>query len=89
QFSGTQPLYRVDAQDELINQQSNARYRANPQTGFYQAINADGRWANETLSPGFTVNTGWKNFVRVFTDEGIQKPFLAIFGWTLLFSLIT
>ncbi len=89
QFSGTQPLYRVGAQDELINQQSGTHYRANPQTGFYQAVNADNTWNNETLSPGFTVNTGWKNFVRVFTDEGIQKPFLAIFGWTLLFSLIT
>ncbi|AMG56542.1 maltose ABC transporter permease MalF [Pantoea vagans] len=89
QFSVTQPLYRARAQDELINQQSGTHYRANPQTGFYQAINADNNGGNETRSPGFTVNTGWKNFVRVFTDEGIQKPFLAIFGWTLLFSLIT
>ena len=89
QFSGTQPLYQAGADDELTNQQSGVEYRANPQTGFYQAVKADGSWANETLSPGFTVNTGWKNFLRVFTDEGIQKPFLAIFGWTLLFSLIT
>ncbi|MFB6327471.1 maltose ABC transporter permease MalF [Pantoea deleyi] len=89
QFSGTQPLYRLDAEKGLINQQTGARYRANPETGFYQVVDAQNHWGNETLSPGFTVNTGWKNFVRVFTDEGIQKPFLAIFGWTLFFSLIT
>lgn len=35
------------------------------------------------------MTTGWKNFTRVFTDEGIQKPFLAIFVWTVVFSLIT
>ncbi len=35
------------------------------------------------------MTTGWKNFTRVFTDEGVQKPFLAIFVWTVVFSLIT
>ncbi|WP_205955303.1 maltose ABC transporter permease MalF [Pantoea stewartii] len=89
QFSGTRPLYQVVDRDTLKNQQSGLRYRANPETGFYQAITAQGQWGNEQLSPGFTVSAGWKNFVRVFTDEGIQKPFLAIFGWTMIFSLLT
>ena len=53
------------------------------------AILPDGNWGDEKLSPGYTVTTGWKNFTRVFTDEGIQKPFLAIFVWTVVFSLIT
>jgi len=83
QFSGTRPLYALQPNGDLKNQQSGALYQANRDTGFYQ--NASG----EALSPGFTVNSGWKNFIRVFTDEGIQKPFLAIFGWTLLFSFIT
>ncbi|STP22860.1 maltose transporter membrane protein [Escherichia coli] len=30
-----------------------------------------------------------EKLTRVFTDEGIQKPFLAIFVWTVVFSLIT
>jgi len=89
QFSGTRPLYVAGHQGVLKNQQTGVRYQANQDTGFYQQIAADGSWGSEQLSPGFTVNAGWKNFVRVFTDEGIQKPFLAIFGWTLIFSLVT
>lgn len=41
------------------------------------------------LSPGYTVTIGWDNFTRVFTDEGIQKPFFAIFVWTVVFSVLT
>ncbi|STJ14027.1 maltose transporter membrane protein [Escherichia coli] len=79
QFSGTQPLYTLDGDGTLTNNQSGVKYRPNNQIGFYQSITADGNWGDEKLSPGYTVTTGWKNFTRVFTDEGIQKPFLAIF----------
>lgn len=89
QFSGTQPLYTLDGDGTLTNNQSGVKYRPNNQIGFYQSITADGSWGDEKLSPGYTVTTGWKNFTRVFTDEGIQKPFLAIFVWTVVFSLIT
>ena len=89
QFSGTQPLYTLDGDGTLTNNQSGVKYRPNNKIGFYQSITADGNWGNEKLSPGYTVTTGWKNFTRVFTDEGIQKPFLAIFVWTVVFSLIT
>ena len=37
----------------------------------------------------FTVYTGWDNFERVFTDPGIQGPFLKIFSWTVIFALLT
>jgi maltose/maltodextrin transport system permease protein len=87
QFSGTQPLYTLDGDGTLTNNQSGVKYRPNNQIGFYQSITADGNWGDEKLSPGYTVTTGWKNFTRVFTDEGIQKPFLAIFVWTVVFSL--
>ncbi|XMR55112.1 maltose ABC transporter permease MalF [Escherichia coli] len=86
QFSGTQPLYTLDGDGTLTNNQSGVKYRPNNQIGFYQSITADGNWGDEKLSPGYTVTTGWKNFTRVFTDEGIQKPFLAIFVWTVIFS---
>ena len=89
QFSGTQPLYTLDGDGTLTNNQSGVKYRPNNKIGFYQSITADGNWGDEKLSPGYTVTTGWKNFTRVFTDEGIQKPFLAIFVWTVVFSLIT
>ncbi|CRY56250.1 maltose transporter membrane protein [Yersinia intermedia] len=90
QFSGTSPLYKLgDDGQELINKQTGVAYRPNTDIGFYQAVNADGQWENEKLSPGFTVTIGWKNFLRVLHDEGIQKPFISIFIWTILFSVIS
>ena len=79
QFSGTQPLYTLGEDGVLTNNQTHVKYRPNNDVGFYQSINADGSWGNEKLSPGYTVTIGWDNFTRVFHDEGIQKPFFAIF----------
>ncbi|WP_312311997.1 maltose ABC transporter permease MalF [Atlantibacter sp.] len=89
QFSGTRPLYTLAKDGKLTNNQNGAVYAPNPEIGFYQQINADGAWGNDKLSPGYTVTTGWANFARVFTDEGIQKPFFAIFVWTVVFSVLT
>lgn len=89
QFSGTRPLYQREQDGVLVNNQSGVKYRPNNDIGFYQSINADGTWGDEKLSPGYTVTIGWDNFTRVFTDEGIQKPFIAIFIWTVVFSVLT
>ncbi|MEM6052133.1 maltose ABC transporter permease MalF [Erwinia sp. P7711] len=90
QFSGTQPLYKLGDDGRLLTNSQNGKvYSPNMDSGFYQSIDAHGAWETETLSPGFTVGIGWKNFLRVFQDEGIQKPFLAIFVWTVVFSLLT
>ncbi|MCK8539558.1 maltose ABC transporter permease MalF [Yersinia ruckeri] len=90
QFAGTSPLYLLAADGkELTNQQTGVKYRPNVDVGFYQAVNADGQWENEKLSPGFTVTIGWKNFLRVLHDEGIQKPFISIFIWTIIFSVLS
>lgn len=66
QFSGTQPLYALASDGTLTNNQSGVKYRPNAEVGFYQAINADGSWGSEKLSPGYTVTIGWDNFTRVF-----------------------
>lgn len=89
QFSGTQPLYTLADDGTLTNNQSGVKYRPNNDIGFYQSVNADGSWGDDKLSPGYTVTIGWDNFTRVFTDEGIQKPFFAIFVWTVVFSVLT
>ena len=89
QFSGTTPLYSMAEDGTLTNKQSGVKYRPNNSLGFYQAVNADNSWGDEKLSPGYTVTIGWDNFMRVFTDEGIQKPFIEIFVWTVVFSLLT
>ncbi|CAQ82461.1 MULTISPECIES: maltose ABC transporter permease MalF [Photorhabdus] len=90
QFSGVNPQYSLAEDGEtLTNNQTGMLYRPNMDTGFYQSINAEGKWGSETLTPGFTISIGWKNFLRVIQDEGIQKPFLAIFVWTVVFALFT
>ncbi|ELQ6169177.1 maltose ABC transporter permease MalF [Cronobacter dublinensis] len=89
QFSGTRPLYTLADDGKLTNNQSGVKYRPNNDIGFYQAINADGQWGDEKLSPGYTVSIGWDNFLRVFVDDGIQKPFMAIFVWTIVFAALT
>ncbi|MBS9426016.1 maltose ABC transporter permease MalF [Photorhabdus caribbeanensis] len=90
QFSGIHPKYSLGEDGKaLTDNQTGTLYRPNTDTGFYQSVNAEGKWGNETLTPGFTVSIGWKNFLRVIQDEGIQKPFLAIFVWTVVFSLLT
>lgn len=89
QFSGTRPLYALADDGELTNNQTGVKYRPNNHIGFYESVNGDGSWAGEKLSPGYTVSIGVDNFTRVFTDEGIQKPFFAIFVWTVVFSVLT
>ncbi|MTH47963.1 maltose ABC transporter permease MalF [Intestinirhabdus alba] len=89
QFSATRPLYRLTDDGTLINGQSGVRYRANNDIGYFQSVTADGGWGDEKLSPGYTVTIGWDNFTRVFADRGIQKPFFAIFIWTVVFSVLT
>ncbi|MEJ5178975.1 MULTISPECIES: maltose ABC transporter permease MalF [Erwinia] len=90
QFSGTQPLYQLNKENQqLTDAQSGVVYQPNRETGFYQAVNAQGEWQAEKLSPGFTVGIGWGNFLRVLHDDGIQKPFLSIFVWTVIFALLT
>ncbi|VEC01585.1 Maltose transport system permease protein malF [Cedecea lapagei] len=89
QFSGTRPLYTLAENGDLTNNQTSVKYAPNDHIGYYESVNADGSWAGERLSPGYTVTIGWKNFLRVFHDDGIQKPFLAIFVWTVIFSVLT
>lgn len=58
----------------------------NGDTGFYQYIDEQGQFVGKGMAPGFVVSVGWKNFVRIMTDPGIQGPFMQIFVWTVIFS---
>ncbi len=89
QFSGTRSLYTLADDGMLTNNQSGVKYRPNDSIGFCQAVDAENQFSGEQLSPGYTVTIGWDNFMRVFTDDGIQKPFMAIFVWTVVFSVLT
>lgn len=90
QFSEQKARYQYDEESQILtNNENGKRYRANNDIGFFQAINANGDWEKETLEPGYTVSIGFHNFVKIFTDEGIQKPFVQIFIWTVVFSVLT
>lgn len=90
QFSEQKARYHFDTESKILTNNENGKiYRANDEVGFFQAVNASGEWLSETLEPGYTVTTGFHNFVKIFTDEGIQKPFIQIFVWTVVFSLLT
>lgn len=90
QFSAQKERYQYDQNSQLlINLENGKRYQANQEIGFFQQIDEEGNWLAEKLEPGFTVGIGVANFVKIFTDQGIQKPFIQIFIWTLLFSILT
>lgn len=90
QFSEQKARYYFDNENSILfNNENGKRYRPNEEIGFFQAITENGEWLSETLEPGYTVPVGWKNFIKIFTDAGIQKPFVQIFIWTVIFSLLT
>lgn len=63
--------------------------KPNMDIGFYQVVGANGQFVGEPLSPGFVVDIGTANFERVWKDEGIKEPFISIFIWTVVFSVLT
>lgn len=89
-FAASQSLFALqDDGETLINQQTKQVYKPNWETGYYQEVNEAGQFIGESMSPGFIVNSGWDNFTRIFTDPGIQGPFVSIFIWTIVFSALT
>ncbi|WP_026972775.1 maltose ABC transporter permease MalF [Aliagarivorans marinus] len=70
----------------LRNNQTGELMMPNMETGFYQYIDGNAEFVGNRVTPGFTVNIGWKNFERVVKDDGIKKPFVQIFIWTVIFA---
>lgn len=79
------PLWAADAEDPniLINQDDGTILTANMEEGFF--MDAEG----EFRTPGFQVNVGFDNYVRVLTEDGMFAPFLQIFTWTMFFAIFT
>jgi len=90
QFSASSPLYELqDDQSTLVSQLDGEVLKPNMDVGFYQAVNANGEFVGDGISPGFVVSNGWDNFTRIFLDKGIQGPFIQIFIWTVIFAGLT
>src|SRR5262249_21052582 len=52
-------------------------------TGFYEG--PDGA----RLLPGFRVDIGLGNYLRIFTDAKFRGPFISIFVWTVIFAFLS
>lgn len=58
-------------------------YQPNRDAGFFESQ------PGEQLQPGFKVLVGAQNYARMLLNEDFRGPFLAIFSWTVIFSLST
>lgn len=90
QFSGVVPLYTLQEDGEtLYNNRTQETLKPNWETGFYQPVDENGVFAGNQVSPGFVVSIGTHNFERVWKDDGIKEPFISIFIWTVMFSVLS
>lgn len=83
EFGPLNPLWKANADGSLTLAETGEVYRPNMDTGFFE--NDSG----VRMQPGFKVNIGFGNYVRMFSDPDFRGPFLAIFGWTLVFATLT
>ncbi|WP_165313558.1 maltose ABC transporter permease MalF [Vibrio ziniensis] len=89
-FAAVVPLYKMhDDGETLTNQETGEMLRPNMDVGYYQPVDESGHFVGSTVSPGFIVSIGTHNFERVWKDDGIKEPFISIFIWTVIFSLLT
>lgn len=90
QFSEQKTRYTFDEQTQILtNNENGERYKPNDEIGFFQPIDEQGHFTGNRLEPGYTVSVGWKNFIKILTDDGVQEPFIKIFIWTVVFALLT
>ena len=89
-FAAVVPLYTLqDDGESIYNNRTGEMLRPNLEVGFYQPVDENGQFTGSTVSPGFVVGIGAKNFERVWKDDGIKEPFVSIFIWTVVFSALT
>jgi len=83
EFAPVQPLYAKGPDGTLVNQKTGEVLRPDSETGFYLTP------AGEQVRPGFKVDIGFGNYVRMVTDPEFRGPFIAIFLWTVVFAGLT
>lgn len=90
QFSQQSHRFSFDADSQILtNNETKERYKPNDDVGFFEQIDEQGNFTGKCIEPGYTVTIGWQNFVKILTDEGVQKPFIQIFIWTVTFAFLT
>jgi maltose/maltodextrin transport system permease protein len=89
EFGPRLPLWRHDPSDDSFTHVLNgARIVPDTSLGRYvHAADTEVAAAGTPYGPGFRAFVGLSNYTRVFTDKGIQGPFIRIFIWTIVFAL--
>jgi maltose/maltodextrin transport system permease protein len=83
EFAELRPLFTLQEDGALLNNRSGEILTPNRKTGYFEDK------TGTPVPPGFRVVTGFNNYLRVFTDPGIQEVFWKIFAWTVLFAFLT
>lgn len=81
-----EPRYSYDTvADAITDKQTGAVYRADDTVGdFRNTANQ-----NDVLAPGYRVNVGFNNFMRLVNDPTLRGPLVDIFVWTVVFSFLS
>lgn len=75
--------FRYDkSSDTMIDTKTHEQYRDNGTGAFVND-------AGVALQPGWRVNVGFQNFIRLFTVKELQQPFLRVLLWTIEFSVLS
>ncbi len=89
-FGATLPGGRFISDKNLLKDNETSKYFApDEEVGFYRYLDDEGRAVGENYVPGFKVYVGFKNFAQIAKDEGVRKPFVKIFIWTVVFAALT
>jgi maltose/maltodextrin transport system permease protein len=83
EFAPLRPLFVAQPDGSLVNQINQQRLRPNASSGFFETE------AGERVAPGFRINVGWRNYLRIFTEPQFSEPFARIFVWTVSFAALT
>lgn len=83
EFGQLNNLWADNGDGSLTLLQTKAVYKPNHDTGYFETA------AGERMQPGFKVNIGFANYVRMVADPDFRGPFFAIFIWTVVFAALT
>ncbi|HYD42253.1 MAG TPA: maltose ABC transporter permease MalF [Anaeromyxobacter sp.] len=83
EFAPLQPVYERREDGALVHTQTKEVLTPDHRIGFY--VTQDGT----PVRPGFKVDVGFANYVRVLTDRALSSPLLRVFAWTVAFALLT
>lgn len=86
EFGPIRPHYEEQPDGAMKRVADGALFKPDAGTGYYEG---QGAAAGTHLVPGYKVMVGADNYRRMLFDPEFRGPFLSIFSWTVVFSLLT